>query len=422
MAANTTGSTLARKLSAAIVAISLCFAVVGALGAFVPFLGPPEGQKFRDFNFYLLAILAEAVLLHVVVHGMVVAPLARLARQSVGSGDAPPNLAPELPDLVGRNDEIGALARALTAERRLTRELSSSLEGRVRERTADLERANEAKSRFLANMSHELRTPLNGVIALSETLVHRQRDAESQEMASLIVSSGRLLEQVLTDILDFSKIDAGQLRLEHVDFDLETLAFRIAELHRASAEDKGLAFGWRVSPETLGRYTGDPVRITQILSNLLSNAVKFTETGRVKLDIEAGWNGGISFAVTDTGIGFDDEVRGRLFNRFEQADTSTTRRFGGSGLGLAICASLTRMMGGADRDRLRARPRLALSGRPAPGPLRDAGVRGAPRGRTRGWRPGPARSEGPAGRGPSHQSADRRTGAGPDRRGPDHRQ
>jgi signal transduction histidine kinase/ActR/RegA family two-component response regulator len=298
----------------------------------------------------LLTAVAEAALLYFVVRRMLVSPLERLAGHFTGGspeGDGEgEGEAPDVADLSSRHDEIGALTCALQSARARSRELLRSLEARVRERTAELERANEAKSMFLANMSHELRTPLNGVIALADTLVGRQQDAESREMAALIVSSGKLLEQVLTDILDMSKIEAGEMKLEAVEFDLETLVFRIAELHRAAAEDKDLAFGWRVAPEALGRYQGDPVRVTQVLSNLLSNAVKFTSQGEVRLDVEPAADGGLSFTVTDTGIGFDDQVRERLFRRFMQADASTTRKFGGSGLGLSICASLIRLMGG----------------------------------------------------------------------------
>ena len=293
----------------------------------------------------LATVLAEAGLLYIIVRRMVVSPLERLAGHF--AAEAAEGCEHEVADLAIRHDEIGTLTCALQAERATSRELLTSLETRVRQRTAELEHANQAKSEFLANMSHELRTPLNGVIALADTLVGRQQDAESREMAALIVSSGRLLEQVLTDILDVSKIEAGRMKLETVDFDLETLVFRIAELHRAAAEDKGLAFRWRVAPEALGRWAGDPVRITQILSNLLSNAVKFTAKGEVRLEIELGEDGALRLSVADTGIGFDAEARDRLFKRFMQADASTTRKFGGSGLGLSICASLAGLMGGA---------------------------------------------------------------------------
>ena len=151
---------------------------------------------------------------------------------------------------------------------------------------------------------------------------------------------------MLTDILDFSKIEAGEITLAKDEFAMPTLVRRIAELHRASAEAKGLEFRWSVAPEAEGRFCGDTVRLTQVLSNLLSNAVKFTEAGSVRLEVD-GEPGRIRFTVADTGIGFDDEVRDRLFRRFEQADDSIRRRFGGTGLGLAISRSLTELMGGA---------------------------------------------------------------------------
>jgi CheY-like chemotaxis protein len=150
---------------------------------------------------------------------------------------------------------------------------------------------------------------------------------------------------VLSDILDFSKIEAGQMGLEISEFDVSTLTARIASLHQAAAEAKGLELKWRVEPDALGVWRGDPVRLTQIQSNLLSNAVKFTDEGEVELTVERAARG-LIFRVRDTGIGFDEETRGRLFRRFEQADASITRRFGGTGLGLAICRSLTELMGG----------------------------------------------------------------------------
>ena len=247
--------------------------------------------------------------------------------------------------LARRKDEIGEMVRALRGEREKVEIAFASLEERVRARTAELERANAEKSRFLANMSHELRTPLNGVIAISESLAQRQHTKRDKELAALIVSSGRLLEQVLTDILDFSKIEAGEITLADETISLEAVVARIAELHRASAEAKGLALIWRVEPAAAGFYRGDSVRLTQVLSNLLSNAVKFTEAGSVTLvaDVRAEQ---LFFTVTDTGIGFDDEVKARLFRRFEQADASIRRRFGGTGLGLAISRSLVELMGG----------------------------------------------------------------------------
>ncbi|MCI3180614.1 hybrid sensor histidine kinase/response regulator [Caulobacter sp. CCUG 60055] len=289
----------------------------------------------------LLAALAQSALIVAVARGTIIRPLSRLA----ASTEAARIGGRGVEDLEARADEVGALARALRTERERADEVLASLEQRVRERTAQLEAANHEKSRFLANMSHELRTPLNGVVAVSETLAREQKTKRTRELAELIVSSGRLLEQVLTDILDFSKIEAGRMGLEISEFQPQALSARIAALHRAAAEAKGLTLRWSVDVSAFGVYRGDPVRITQILSNLLSNAVKFTEAGEVDMTIAATPEG-LCFTVRDTGIGFDDAAGVRLFERFEQADASITRRFGGTGLGLAICRSLTELMGG----------------------------------------------------------------------------
>jgi signal transduction histidine kinase/ActR/RegA family two-component response regulator len=289
----------------------------------------------------LLGALAQATLILLWARSLFVRPLEKLVRDAAGGGQ----MDPHSDQLESRKDEIGELARALATERACSQALTAGLEDRVRERTTELDRANQAKSSFLATMSHELRTPLNGVIALSDLLAQRQTRAEDKEMAALITSSGRLLEQVLTDILDFSKIEAGQLSLDKTPFDLAVCVRRVAELHRAAAEAKGLALQWRVEDDAAGGVLGDELRITQVLSNFLSNAVKFTEHGEVSLEVNRDGDG-VRFAVRDTGIGFPEEVGNRLFHRFEQADASITRRFGGTGLGLAICASLSELMGG----------------------------------------------------------------------------
>jgi signal transduction histidine kinase/CheY-like chemotaxis protein len=287
----------------------------------------------------LLGAVLQTAMLLALARRTIVRPLQTLA----GSCESHDRSVSEA--LSGRSDEIGLLARSLTRERTRADDYLASMEARVRARTAELEHANAEKSRFLANMSHELRTPLNGIIAISENLAREQVTPRNVELAELIVDSGRLLEQVLTDILDFSKIEAGEMGLEARDFDLRTIVSRVAELHRASAVAKGIVLEWQVASEAEGHYLGDSVRLTQVLSNLLSNAVKFTQAGEVRLSVEAGPDG-LSFRVADTGIGFDEQVRERLFQRFEQADLSIRRRFGGTGLGLAICRSLVELMGG----------------------------------------------------------------------------
>jgi signal transduction histidine kinase/ActR/RegA family two-component response regulator len=292
----------------------------------------------------LVASVAQTLLVVMLARRTIVRPLERLADSCDPYGRSADDEA-AVRQLARRGDEIGVLATSLQTEREKIEEVMNSLEVRVRERTADLEKANAEKSRFLANMSHELRTPLNGVIAVSQTLAGAQETPRNRELAELIVSSGRLLEQVLTDILDFSKIEAGEITLAEETFSLEAVVGRIGELHRASAEAKGLDYHWRVEPEAAGFYRGDSVRLTQVLSNLLSNAVKFTEAGSVNLTVREDQST-LLFTIRDTGIGFDDEVKARLFRRFEQADASIRRRFGGTGLGLAISRSLVELMGG----------------------------------------------------------------------------
>ncbi|THD65009.1 ATP-binding protein [Phenylobacterium sp.] len=282
-----------------------------------------------------LIIAIGAAILFAMVRGLVISPL-----QALGQPQSD-----DIEVLAARDDEIGQLARTLRDERERGDEILAGLEERVRARTAELEQANAAKTDFLANMSHELRTPLNGVIALSSLLAKEQTTERGRQTADLVVASGRLLQQVLTDILDLTRIEAGQLPVNLAPFELADCIATIAALHRASAEAKGLDFRVTLAPEAHGWRLGDDVRVTQILSNLLSNAVKFTTVGGVSMDVACEGEA-VTVAVTDTGVGFSDEFRERLFSRFEQADGSITRRFGGSGLGLAISASLAAMMGG----------------------------------------------------------------------------
>lgn len=209
------------------------------------------------------------------------------------------------------------------------------------------EDANRAKSEFLANMSHEIRTPLNGVVSMADALSRRHLDDSAHQMVELIRSSGATLERLLSDILDSAKIEAGQVTLETHVFDLKHALNDVALLWRAKAEDKGVALVFEMDPAAPKWVEGDPVRLRQILTNLVSNALKFTDRGAVTLTVSALPGDRIGFAVRDTGIGFDGEQRARIFQRFQQADGSITRRYGGTGLGLAISTALVELMGGA---------------------------------------------------------------------------
>jgi len=207
------------------------------------------------------------------------------------------------------------------------------------------EAANRAKSDFLANMSHEIRTPLNGVMGVAAALARSGLTAQQAEMLGLIESSAATLESILADVLDFSRIESGYLELRPERFDLEASMRAAAALFEASAAQKGLSFEMTISPAARGAFEGDVSRLRQIVGNLLSNAIKFTDSGGVTLAIDTR-DEAVTISVADTGIGFDEAFKARLFERFEQADGSITRKFGGSGLGLAISRAVARAMGG----------------------------------------------------------------------------
>jgi len=213
------------------------------------------------------------------------------------------------------------------------------------------EQANRAKSEFLANMSHEVRTPMNGVIGMATMLLDTELTPEQRECATTIQESGEVLVTVINDILDFSKIEAGRLDLEQVSFSLESVIRGTEKLMRPATDRKGLYLRVELDDGLPGWLVGDPTRLRQILLNLLSNAAKFTESGGVRLRVSSGpaaaaGRVALHFEVSDTGIGIAAETKALLFDKFTQADSSTTRKYGGTGLGLAICRQLVELMGG----------------------------------------------------------------------------
>ena len=221
-----------------------------------------------------------------------------------------------------------------------------SMTGHLRFARRRAEDANRAKSEFLANMSHEIRTPLNGVVAMADALSRRSLDKAEHEMVEIIRSSGVTLERLLSDILDSAKIEAGQITVEAQPFALSHAVNDVAALWSSKVRGGPVALVVALDPSLERMVVGDVVRVRQILANLVSNALKFTTAGSVTLSVAPGVDDRVRFTVTDTGVGFDEEQKARIFARFQQADGSITRRFGGTGLGLAISRELAQLMGG----------------------------------------------------------------------------
>lgn len=225
---------------------------------------------------------------------------------------------------------------------------NSAMEAEIETRHRAEQEANaaaRARYTFLATMSHEIRTPLNGVLGLTEVLLRSSLDDEQRKLAQTIQGSGDLLRALLDDILDYSKIDSGRLELEALPVSLRALGEEAERLWTGPAAEHGNQLHVVVTSAAPAWVLLDPTKVQQILNNLLSNATKFTEAGIIRLDI-AELGGDLVLQVSDTGVGISPAAQEKIFALFEQADGSTTRRFGGTGLGLAISRKLARLMGG----------------------------------------------------------------------------